>query len=90
LPLERASRAWACARWVFHRDAIKRITKLKDGEGQYLWSQSVRDGEPDRILGLGIATSEWAPNTFSTGEYVELLGVSVISVLTRSACRSNG
>jgi HK97 family phage major capsid protein len=68
------SQYWGNARWVFHRDAIKRITKLKDGEGQYLWSQSVRDGEPDRILGLGMVTSEWAPSTFTTGLYVGLLG----------------
>jgi HK97 family phage major capsid protein len=27
------------------------LTKLKDGEGQYLWRMSVREGEPDTILG---------------------------------------
>jgi HK97 family phage major capsid protein len=68
------SQYWGNSRWVFHRDALKRITKMKDGEGQYLWSQSVRDGEPDRILGLGMVTSEWAPSTFTTGQYVGLLG----------------
>jgi len=50
------------------------ITKLKDGQGQYIWRQSVRDGEPDSLLGLPIVMSEWAPNTFTTGQYAGLLG----------------
>jgi len=45
-------------------DAIKGISKLKDGQGQYLWSQSVREGEPDRILGMPMVVSEFVPNTF--------------------------
>ena len=65
---------WASARWAFHRDAVKQITKLKDGEGQYVWRQSVREGEPYTLLGLGMTLSEWAPNTFATGQYVGRLG----------------
>jgi len=65
---------WPSARWIFHRDAVKQITKLKDGEGQYIWRQSVRDGEPDTLLGLPLTLSEFAPNTFTTGLYVGLLG----------------
>ncbi len=65
---------WANSSWLFHRDAMKQITKLKDGEGQYLWRPSVRDGEPDRILGHPIDVSEFAPNTFTTGLYVGLFG----------------
>jgi HK97 family phage major capsid protein len=65
---------WGAARWLFHRDAIKQIAKLKDGEGQYLWRESVRAGEPDRLLGLPLMSSEYAPNTFTTGLYVGLLG----------------
>jgi len=42
---------WANAKWLFHRDAMKNISKLKDGEGQYLWLPSVREDEPDRLLG---------------------------------------
>jgi len=65
---------WMRADWLFHRDAMKQIAKLKDGEGQYLWRQSVRDGEPDTLLGRPIMMSEYAPNTFTTGLYVGLLG----------------
>jgi len=65
---------WSRADWIFHRDAMKQISKLKDGEGQYLWRESVRDGEPDRLLGRPIMMSEYAPNTFTTGLYVGILG----------------
>jgi|TARA_Y100000034_G_scaffold132026_1_gene194063 HK97 family phage major capsid protein len=61
---------WKSARWNFHRDAVKQITKLKDGEGRYIWRPSVREGEPDRILEHPMDISEFAPNTFTTGLYV--------------------
>ena len=68
------SQYWPSARFIFHPQSLKRITKLKDGEGQYLWRQSVRDGEPDTLLGFGIIPSEFAPSTFTTGQYIGILG----------------
>lgn len=62
------------ANWLFHRDALKMISKLKDNDGQYLWRESVRAGEPDRILNIGVVNSEYAPNTFTASQYVGLLG----------------
>lgn len=62
------------AQWLFHRDAVKMISKLKDGQGQYLWAESVRVGEPDRLLGLPVNQSEYVPNTFTSQLYVGLLG----------------
>lgn len=58
------------ARWCFHRDGMKQISKLKDGNGQYLWSQGLRAGETDTILSLPVDQSEYAPNTFTSGSYV--------------------
>lgn len=65
---------WPRARWLFHRDGMKQIAKLKDGNGQYLWRESVRAGEPDRLLNAPIFMSEYAPNTFTTGQYVGIIG----------------
>ncbi len=65
---------WANARWMAHRDFYKMVAKLKDNDGQYLWRESVRVGEPDRLLGLPAAMSEYAPNTFTTGLYVAAVG----------------
>jgi len=61
------------ARWVFHRDIIKMISKLKDGEGQYLWSPGLIAGEPDRLLGLPVDESEYAPSTVQSAAYVGAL-----------------
>lgn len=58
------------AQWLFHRDAVKQLSKLKDGEGQYLWQNSVREGEPDMLLGRPVNQSEYVPNTFTSGQYV--------------------
>jgi HK97 family phage major capsid protein len=65
---------WTKGQWLFHRDAVKMLTKLKDGEGEYLWRMSVRDGEPDTILGRPLMISEYVPNTFTTGLYVGMFG----------------
>jgi HK97 family phage major capsid protein len=65
---------WPSARWVFHRDGIKLVRKLKDGNGQYLWEPGIASGGmPDSILGLPYDLSEYAPNTFTTGLYVGAL-----------------
>lgn len=60
-------------RWLFHRDAVKNIAKLKTSEGQYLWQPGLQEGQPDRLLNLPIDESERTPNTFTTGQYVGML-----------------
>lgn len=65
---------WGRAEWIFHRDVLGVIAKLKDSYGQYLWRESVRAGEPDRLLNMPIAMSEYAPNTLTAGLYCGILG----------------
>ncbi|MFH2075697.1 MAG: phage major capsid protein, partial [Pseudomonadota bacterium] len=60
--------------WIFHRDAIKMLRKIKDGDGQYVWQQSVQAGQPDLILSKPYKMSEYCPNTFTTGLYVGIVG----------------
>jgi HK97 family phage major capsid protein len=62
------------AEWIFHRDAIKQIRKLKDGEGRYIWQASVQAGQPDLILNRPYYMSEYAPNTFTASQYVGIVG----------------
>ncbi len=64
----------ARARWIFHRDAVKQIAKLKDGAGNYLWQPSVVLGQPDTLLNLPVIESEYAPSTFSASQYVGIIG----------------
>ena len=57
-----------------HRDTLKIIRKFKDGNGQYLWSPGLSGGMPNTILDRPYVLSEFAPNTFTTGLYVLILG----------------
>lgn len=63
---------WPKAQWLAHRDFYKMVSKLKDGEGTYIWQQSLQVGQPDMLLGRPTAISEYAPNTFTTGLYVAM------------------
>lgn len=49
------------ATWLLNDSTIKAIRKLKDGNGNYIWQPSVRDGEPDRILNRPYRTSIYVP-----------------------------
>jgi HK97 family phage major capsid protein len=62
------------AEWVFHRLFVRDLRKLKDGNGQYLWVPGLSATNPDRFLELPVNQSEFAPSTFTTGQYVGLLG----------------
>jgi HK97 family phage major capsid protein len=62
------------AKWILHRQAVKMISKVKDNDGQYLWEPSRQANTPDRLLGNEVIWSEYAPNTFTAGLYVGLIG----------------
>ena len=71
------ARSWPKAQWAFHRDAMKQIAKLKDvADGQYLWQPGLQMGQPDRLLSFPVNVTEHAPNTFTSGLYVESSGTS--------------
>lgn len=61
-------------RWIFHRDAVKMAMTLLDNNDRPIWIDSMRPGEPGTILGVPYDESEYAPNTFTTGLYVGLIG----------------
>jgi HK97 family phage major capsid protein len=60
-------------RWLFHRDAIRIISRLKLSDGQYLWQPGLQAGQPDLLLGYPIDESERVPNTFTDQLYCGLL-----------------
>lgn len=60
--------------WIFHRDAIKQLRKLKDSDGHYVWQPSIQLGQPDILLSKPINMTEYAPSTFTTGLYAGLYG----------------
>jgi len=65
---------WQNADWLFHRDAMKQIAKLKDTQNRYLFLESLRADEPDLLLGRPLMMSEFVPNTFTTGLFVGMFG----------------
>ncbi len=65
--------------WMFHRDGIEKIALLKDSNNQYLFRVgagfAADNGMPeDMLLGYPVDESERCPNTFTTGQYVGILG----------------
>lgn len=65
---------WRRARWLLNRTVLKEVAKLKDTDGQYLWRVGLQAGSPNTLLGMPIDMSEYSPNTFSTNNYIGLLG----------------
>ena len=47
--------------WLLNDSTVKAIRKLKDGNGNYIWQPSVKEGEPDRILNRPYRTSIYVP-----------------------------
>ena len=60
--------------WIGHRDFFKAVSKLKTGDGQFLWQPSLLPGQPDLLKGKPVMMSEYAPNTFTASQYVGILG----------------
>ena len=62
-------------RWIFHRDAVKQIRKIKNVvDGQYIWQPGLASDKTDTILDIPFSMSEYCPNTFTAGKYVGILG----------------
>lgn len=55
------------ASFLVNDDTIKKLRKLKDGQGQYLWQPSLTSGTPDTILNRPVVTSQYMP-TATAGE----------------------
>lgn len=62
------------AKWLMHDDLVMLVSMIKDGNGQYIWKDSVQEGEPDRLLGSPVVVSMFAPNTFTANQYVAIYG----------------
>jgi HK97 family phage major capsid protein len=61
------------ASWVFHRNAMKQIRKLRDGEGSYLFQPQLTEYTPAMLLGRPVDVSEYCPSTFTSGSLVGAL-----------------
>jgi HK97 family phage major capsid protein len=65
---------WANARWLFHRNVLAELRRLKDTTGQYLWQPGLAQGVPATFIDLPYTVSEFAPGTVATGNYQAIMG----------------
>ena len=58
------------AAFIMNDKTLASLRKLKDNNGAYIWQPSYQAGEPDRILGYIVHTSEYVPeNAIAFGDY---------------------
>jgi HK97 family phage major capsid protein len=62
------------AQWDLHRNALALILKLKDSNGRQLLNFSTVQGRLDTLLECPVRLSEYTPNTYTTGQYVGMIG----------------
>lgn len=56
--------------FILNDKTIATIRKLKDNNGAYIWQPSYQVGEPDRLLGYPVYTSQFAPeNKIAFGDF---------------------
>jgi HK97 family phage major capsid protein len=60
--------------WLFHRDAVAKLAKLKDGDGRYIFEMSPTPDGKDQLRRRPLYMSEYVPNTFSASKYVGMFG----------------
>lgn len=70
-----AYRASPKARFMFHDTVLAAIRKLKDGQGQYIWSMGdIRTGVPGTLLGQPYSVNQAMASAFTTGQKLILFG----------------
>lgn len=61
------------ATWLMNRDTVKAIRKLKDQNGQYIWTPGLNAGGDDMILGRPVKTTDAMP-TIASGNKTIVFG----------------
>ncbi len=58
------------ASFILNDKTLVTLRTLKDTNGQYIWQASLKDGEPERLLGYPVYTSAYAPlDAIAFGDY---------------------
>jgi len=62
------------AGFMFHDNILLHLRKLKDGNGQYLWSSGLNSGMPDRLAGYPITPNQHMQSSVATGTKTMIFG----------------
>lgn len=60
--------------WLMNRLIFEKVALFKDSDNNYILTPAIIAGENDRIRGVAVKLSEYAPSTVSANSYVALLG----------------
>jgi len=71
--------------FMMHDTTAAFARKLKDGQGRYLWEQSVQLGQPDRLFGYPVTINNDMSATFTTGQKLILFGNYQLAYIVRDA-----
>lgn len=66
--------------FILNDQTIAAIRKLKDGDGKYLWQPALVSGEPDKILGYPVYTSEYMPTIESGAKTIAFGDISYYNI----------
>ena len=66
--------------FIVNDQTIAAIRKLKDGDGKYLWQPALVSGEPDKILGYPVYTSEYMPTIESGAKTIAFGDISYYNI----------
>lgn len=70
-----AYRASPKCRFMLHDTVLAAVRKLKDGNGQYIWSMGdIRSGAPGSLLGQPYSVNQAMASAFTTGQKLILFG----------------
>ncbi|MDX1742182.1 MAG: phage major capsid protein [Ruegeria sp.] len=50
------------ASWLMNRKTAATVRKMKDADGNLIWSQGLAEGQPDRLLGFPVVLDEEMPD----------------------------
>lgn len=64
---------WKTAAWSGNLGLLEQIYAMVDGIGRPIFVESLRIGEPDRVLNIPFMLNLWGPNTFTASQYVGVL-----------------
>ena len=60
--------------FILNRGIIRTLRKIKDNEGQYLWSPGLAAGQPSTLLGYPVYESEESPDEVTAGNKIAVFG----------------
>jgi HK97 family phage major capsid protein len=73
--VEMEARLHGAGVWLISKAVLPKLRQLQDPQGSYIWTNSAREGEPARLLGLPVVINERNPGLGTKGD-ISLLDMS--------------